>query len=151
MNSLRDTTTFDVEALTKFFDPRVQDGGGAEYQPTYRRQRGHGWGAIFKTVGRFLIPFAKKFLFPSAVKLAKGVGADFVANPSLQTVKESLRDRGIEALKETASNIVGQSGSGCRKRRKSRSKSRVQSGSGKRKKPIKSAKYKIINRKTCYD
>src|SRR5262245_30467681 len=113
MNSLKDTTTFDIDALAKFFDPTVQEGSGLHaYEPTFRRQRGFGIGSIFRTIGRWLFPFAKKHILPNAVDMVKKVADDVMKKGSL---KESLKERGIEALKKTAASVIGQSGSGAKK------------------------------------
>jgi hypothetical protein len=160
MNSLKDTTTFDFDALVKFFDPTVQHGKGDTYEPKYRRQRGYGIGSIFASIGRWLLPFAKKYVLPSAVEMAKNVASDVMNSGGnlKESLKDSLKERGIQALKNTASNIMTQSGSG-RRRRRTRSRSsgtkkrpRIQVGKGKRKRTRKSKKtYKIIKPRTCYD
>src|SRR5882757_10768571 len=104
MNSLRDTTAFDIDALANFFNPTIQDGKGEAYEPRYRRQRGYGIGSIFASIGRWLLPFAKKYVLPSAVAMAKNVASDVMnSGGSLkESLKQSLKERGIGALKNTA-------------------------------------------------
>jgi hypothetical protein len=161
MNSLKDTTTFDIDALVNFFDPSIQDGAGAEaFVPRYRRQRGAGIGSIFASIGRWLLPFAKKFVLPNVVDMAKNVASDVMNSGGSikESLTESLKERGKQALKNTAANIMGQSGSGKRRRTRSRTKSvkrtpTLQLGRGRKRKRVKRAKnaYKIIRRPSCYD
>ena len=151
MNSLKDTTSFDIDALVKFFDPVIQEGRGTDvYQPTYRRQRGSGLGSIFATIGRWLIPFAKKHILPNAIDMGKKVIDDVIVNKA--NLGESIKERGIEALKSTARSVMGQSGSGRLKRRRSSSSKKVQTGKGrKRRKVVTKRRYKSIKRRSCYD
>lgn len=127
----------DIQELVNFFDPSRQRGAGGDYYiPTYRRQRGEGIGSIFRTIGSYLIPFAKKYLLPSALGMVRDVAGDVLNDGDLRS---SLKTRGVEAIKKGISNITNQSGSGLAAKRK-------------KKKSLPKSKYKLLKRiRTCYD
>jgi hypothetical protein len=85
------------------------------YKANLRRQKGYGLGGIFGTIAKYVLPFAKDYLLPHAKRAVRDIAVDVVDNKV--PFKESLRRRGIGALKSMGKSIItGQKGSGYRKR-----------------------------------
>jgi len=104
--------------IYQFYNPK-QSGRGIEdlafYRGNWRRQKGAGLGGILGSIGRRLLPLARRFLLPSAKKAAKNIALDILSG---KNVKESLKDRSKTAIKEVGHQIIDQIGSGRRKKLK---------------------------------
>ena len=102
------------------FDGVVTRANGLEDINIFRRHgvaRGSGWFSnIFSKYGPKVLPFLKKYIFPSAKQFGKDVISDMVSGDT--SLKQSLKNRGKESLKNVGKNIVG------RGRRKKMSKNR---------------------------
>lgn len=101
-------------------------GGGATpgllmYRPNIRRQHGHGIGSFFGSIFRRLIPLAKTYVLPHAVKAARNVASDMLEGKNF---KSSIKENATGALKGVASQVFNQSGSGMARGRKRKSKSK---------------------------
>lgn len=118
----------DVNQLVRLYNPqsgRGMDDGLVFYKSSYKRQRGAGLGSILGSLARGLIPIAKnilwpaakKYVLPHAVTAAKSFAGDVLSG---RNVKESIKERGKTALKGIGEQIVTQSGSGNRRRTKSK-------------------------------
>ena len=70
------------------------------YESPYFIQRGHGLGSLFRSIGSFLIPVAKK-IFPAAKSVAKKVVKSQAAKNIAKELKDSAIDAGLN-LAETA-------------------------------------------------
>jgi len=116
----------DVNQLARLYSPQTGRGLNDNlqfYKSTYRRQRGAGLGAIFGSIAKHLIPFAKnilwpaaqQYLMPRAQEAAKDIAKDILSGRS---VRESIKERGSNALKSIGANIFRQSGSGRPRKRK---------------------------------
>lgn len=85
---------------------------------SYTRQRGSGFGALVSGVGRFALPFARKFLVPAAKKLGRQLLMEGI--PELADVV-AKRKSPKQAVKSTLKKTIRkQVGSGKRRRRSSR-------------------------------
>lgn len=74
----------------------------------YSRQRGSGFGSLAAGVGRFALPFAKKFLLPAVQSL----GQDLLANTlpeivQVATKKKSAKQAAKSAIKKTIKKQIG--------------------------------------------
>jgi hypothetical protein len=111
---LRETDFF------KLYHPQLGGAIGADGSVFFKafpgRQRGHGIGGIFGAIGRRLLPFLGKYVLPHAKEAIKNVALD-VLN-SGRPIKESIKERGINALKGIGNDIFAQSGSGISRKRK---------------------------------
>lgn len=126
--------------------PYRQAGFGLRF---YRRnaysQKGRGVGSFFAKLMKTLIPFArdtllpaaKKHLFPHATQMAKNVTRDVLSQN--MSLRESLKQHGMTALKGVGDSVGGQSGSGLRSL-KTRKRSAKKAKSSR--KPIKRLKVK---------
>lgn len=90
--------------------------GNLFYKSGFSRQHGHGIGGIFGAIGRRLLPFLKNIVWPSAKKAISRVAVDVLENN--RDWKESVKEQGLEALKGIGANIMNQSGTGIRRRRR---------------------------------
>ncbi len=93
-----------------------QSGGDMPVFMGGRQQRGHGIGNFFAQVKRFAIPLFKRgaqFLLPKIFKTGSEIMNDVSRG---QNVKDALKSRVTGAIKESARDLFGQSGSGHRKR-----------------------------------
>lgn len=117
-----------VNDLVRLYSPQVGRGledGLAFYKSSYKRQRGAGLGGILGSIARKLIPIAKNILWPAAKKYvlphaaeaARHLAGDVLTG---KNVKESIKVRGGQALKGIGEEIFTQSGSGRKRRIKSR-------------------------------
>ena len=102
----------------------VQLGGGlVYYQPSVLRQKGSGLGAIFGSLMRKLLPFAKNVILPAAKKYVaphakealKNIASDVIN--STDTFGHSLKKNTMNALKRSGSDLINQSGTGRRSKR----------------------------------
>jgi hypothetical protein len=101
--------------LLRLYDPN-QYGAGEFYRANISRQRGSGFGSIFKSVGRFLLPLVRKHVLPYAAKTAKNVMDDVLEG---RNVGQSLKEHGLAGIKDVGRSVFGsQSGSGSRLKRK---------------------------------
>ena len=94
-----------------------------------RMQRGHGLGSIFSGLFRSIFPMLKR-VAPVIGKEALQTGIDIVSDVAVgQTLKESVKSRVSDALKEDISSFIPtentQSGSGFRRKRKHSKKSKT--------------------------
>lgn len=96
-----------------------QNGGEIPVFAGRRFQQGHGLGSVLSGFFRRLVlPFVKthgKNMLTSAMKTGMEVAGDVMEGQSL---KESAKKRVPEGIKRTVRNVINQSGSGRRKRRK---------------------------------
>lgn len=122
-----------VNDFMRLYNPQTGRGAGdglVFYKSSYKRQRGAGLGAVFGAIARRLIPIAKNILWPAAKKYvlphaslaAKQLASDVLSG---RNVKESIKHRGQDALKEIGDSIVAQSGSGRKRKRKSKKRKTV--------------------------
>lgn len=81
---------------------------------------GAGLGGIFGAIAKHLIPFAQKYILPHAVNAVRNVTSDAIAGKS--SLKDSLKTHGLGALKGVRQQILDQTGSGRRPRKKSTQK-----------------------------
>ena len=107
---------------------------GRIYFAGIRRQKGAGLGGIFGAVGRHLLPFIKKFILPRAASAVASVASDFASRK--QPLSESIKEHGKHALKRAGTDILNQSGSGKRRKRKTARK-QIGFGKTKRRKSVK--------------
>ncbi len=118
----------DVKDFIRLYSPqtgRGADDGLVFYKSSYKRQRGSGLGGVLGAIARRLIPIAKNILWPAAKKYvlphasaaAKQLAGDVLSG---RNVKESIKHRGRDALKGIGDTIVTQSGSGRKRKRKSK-------------------------------
>ena len=115
-----------MEELPVFVPIRRQYFGGV------RRQSGRGF---FGTVGNLLsrlLPFAKKYILPSAASALQGIASDL--NTEGIPFKESMKKRSKSALKDMARSYLSQTGSGRKGKRRSVKKSAAGQKSKKTKK-----------------
>jgi hypothetical protein len=101
-----------------------QYGGGVNddllfYKAARLRQKGYGLGGFFSSLARRFLPFATKYIVPHAKKALLNVANEVLDGN--RSIKESLKDNALSAIKNVGRDIVGQSGSG-RRRRNIRSK-----------------------------
>ena len=108
-----------------------QRGYGLQYYRGHGyRQKGRGLGSFFGNVVKHLVPFAKntilpaakKYILPHAKEMLMNVASDVLAQK--QSIGESFRQHGLDALKAAGTSFVNQSGSGyhrinTRKRKRS--------------------------------
>lgn len=86
------------------------------YRPNLRRQHGHGLGSFFGRVFQRIMPYAQKYVFPHAKTALSNVTKDILEG---KDIKESLKSNTKSALKGVANQVLDQSGSGRRgKKRK---------------------------------
>jgi hypothetical protein len=79
----------------------IQSGGTSPfYQANLRRQRGSGIGGILGTIARTVMPFLAKYVFPSAKTFVRKTAGDIFSG---RNVKETLKEHGIDALKDVGS------------------------------------------------
>lgn len=93
---------------------RVNGGGLSDiavFNPSVRRG-----GGIFSTIARKVLPFLYKTVKPVAKEFGRAVATDVLMNG--HSLKQSLKKRGVKALKKTGHKIL--SGSGGVKRNKNR-------------------------------
>jgi len=95
-----------------------QQKGGGDF-PVYvgrYRQRGHGLGNILGSLFRRILPFLKSF-----APIALRTGANIVEDVSSgKTWKDSAMDRVPETISKVAFGNMNQTGSGIRRKRKSK-------------------------------
>lgn len=106
---------------------RQQRGGGLDdnllyYTSSYKRQRGAGLGSILGSLAKRLMPFAKQILWPAAKKyvLPHAKSAALALTDDIlegKNVGQSLKQRGVEAIKGATQQLRDQSGTGKRKKR----------------------------------
>ena len=100
----------------------IQQGYGADgkiYFGGVRRQKGSGIGAIFGAIGRYLLPFFKQVapkVLPHAAAAAKNIFMDTLDNK--QSVRAAIKEHGKTALRGIGRDLLDQSGSGRRRRRR---------------------------------
>lgn len=94
---------------------------GRMYFAGVRRMRGAGIGGIFGSIARKLLPFAQKYILPQAMDVAKNVISDLGQGRNL---RESLKENASAALKNVGKQYFNQSGSGIRRRKKVRGKTK---------------------------
>jgi hypothetical protein len=102
-----------------------QFGGGlAYYRPSTLRQRGSGLGAVFGSVLRSLIPFARNFILPAAKKYVLPHAEEAIGNIAGDLfngrgdIRQSIKSNGMAALKKIGKSVLDQSGSGRPRKRK---------------------------------
>ena len=96
---------------------------GRMYFGGVRRMRGAGIGGIFGSIARSLIPFARKYLVPHALDMAKNVVNDVSEG---KKIGDSLKKNATRALNNAGkSYFTNQSGSGVSRRRTSTKRSKV--------------------------
>jgi hypothetical protein len=102
--------------LLSIYDPRLQqEGFGEYYRANLPRQRGSGFGSFFKSIGRFLLPLVRRHVLPHALSTAKNVMGDVLEG---KNVGESLKEHGLEGIKEVGRSLLdSQSGSGLKRKR----------------------------------
>ena len=85
-----------------------------------RRQSGRGFLSFLGNLATKLLPFAQKYIFPSAIRGAQGLAADVLSGE--KSFKKSLKSRGIGALKGMARSYLDeeQEGTGFRQKQKRR-------------------------------
>ena len=130
--------------------PYRQPGYGLMYyRGSALRQKGRGLGSFFGNLMKTFIPFAKNTLFPAAKKyilphateMARNVAKDVLTEG--KSIRSSLRDNGLQALKGVGSAIVNQSGSGYQRkytRKRKRSAKQKSNRVAKKRKVTKSSK-----------
>ena len=109
------------EYLALFVQPRILKRGGGQsdistFQSPIFYQKGAGLFSFLKGIGRRAIPFILKNVVPEAIDLGKAV-LDDVASGNVK-LKDSLKTRGVKALKGVARRTAG--GGRIKKRRKIR-------------------------------
>ncbi len=78
------------------------------------RQRGRGLGALALTVGRFALPFLKKYALPAAKRIGKDLFSFGVSEAmEVATGKKKLKD----AVKSTATRTVKKQIGGAKRKR----------------------------------
>ena len=116
---MRATIIPDAKQFQQYY-LRGQRGGSLSGFRGARIQRGYGIGSFFKSIARFAIPLVKRgaqAIGRRALQAATDVGRDVLAGKS---VKQSVKDRGVAAVKDIArqgvKQLSNQSGGG-RKRK----------------------------------
>jgi hypothetical protein len=113
------------------------------YKANLRRQKGYGLGGLFGTIAKYVLPFAKRFILPHAKRAVRDIALD--VTDSNIPFKESLKRRGIGALKAIGKDVLEQKGSGKkRKIQKKKPKTKTRKSS----KLSKKSATKSIKRKT---
>jgi len=142
----------DVSDFLRLYNPQIGRGLDDElsfYKSSYKRQRGAGLGAIFGSIARTLLPFAKNYLLPAAKnyllpaaksyalshgqQAIKGIASDVLSGRNVrETIKEhgqsalkGLKEYGQSALKGIGEQFRNQSGSGRRTKRKRRAVKKI--------------------------
>lgn len=100
----------EVGSLLRYYSEREQGGnGGLDYYFTpYSIQHGSGLGSFLSGLYRGLIPLISKganFLAPHLMNAMNEVASDFSNNPST-SLKSSLKNRGLNALDNVASEAI---------------------------------------------
>ena len=94
-----------------------QSGSGVGAFTGSRVQRGHGIGSIFGSLFRSAAPLLKRglaYVGRQALKTGAQIASDMVDGKSFgESAKEHLRER----IKDAAQDVLGQTGSGKRRRR----------------------------------
>ena len=97
----------------------VQQGYGDDgriYFGGIRRQRGSGLGGLFGTMGRYLLRRAAPVVLPHAASAATSIVLDKILQT--QSLGDSVKQHGKEALSKIGKTFMGQKGSGRRRRRR---------------------------------
>ena len=84
--------------------------------------RGAGLGGLFGSIARKLLPFAQKYILPNVMEAAKNVVSELGQG---RNIRESLKENATAALKNAGKQYFNQSGSGMRRRRKVRRKTKA--------------------------
>jgi hypothetical protein len=130
-----------------------QYGGGVNddllfYKASRLRQKGYGLSSFFASLAKRFVPFATKYILPHAKKAILNVANEVLDGG--RPIKESLKDNALSALKNMGQSVVGQSGSGLRRRRIGRrrvKRSKITKRSNIKKKKTISKKRKVIRKK----
>ena len=81
-----------------------------------RRQQGRGFLSGLGNLFRRILPFAQKYILPSAAEAVQGIASDIVSGDT--PLKQSLKKRSAAALKGMARSYINQTGTGRRRRQK---------------------------------
>ena len=118
------------EFITLFDDPLVLNRGGAlsdiaTFQSPVLYQKGSGLFSFLKGIGRRAIPFIIKNVVPEALDMGKGIFDDVTSGQA--KLKESLKNRGIRAVRGVARRATTRGGGGrVKKKKKNPKKKRKQ-------------------------
>lgn len=103
----------------------AQEGAGFQpglmmYRPNVRRQHGHGLGSFLSSMFSRLLPIAREYILPHAVKAVKNVASDVVNGVPF---KQSLKDNAKGVFKDVTNQVFNQNGSGARRGKKRKASS----------------------------
>lgn len=112
------------EFLVLFQHPQILKKGGAlsdieTFKSPIFYQRGSGIFSLLKGIGRRVLPFIIKNVMPEAVDLGRGIFQD--VGSGKKNFRESLKHRGLAAVKGVARRATG----GRVKKKKKRGKRRI--------------------------
>ena len=113
------------------------------YPPNRSHQRGAGFFSTLANIAKSAAPFLIRNIAPSAMHFASGVFDDL--STGNRKLKDSLKKRGIDAVKEIGRRVM--KGGGRKKKKKARSAKRI---SRKKKKKKTVAKNKKCNIKDVF-
>jgi len=109
-----------------------QKGGGDDGLVYYKtkgfRQKGYGIGGFFGSLAKKFLPFATKYLLPHAKTAMSNIVSDVMDGK--RTIRETLKDNSLAALKNVGRDLLSQSGSGVRRKRVKKKTSRKKSQTG---------------------
>ena len=109
------------EFITLFEDPLVLKRGGAlsditTFQSPILYQKGAGLFSFLKGIGKRVIPFIIKNVVPEALDMGKGVFDDVTSGQV--KLKDSLKNRGMRAVRGVARRATTRGGGRIKKRKK---------------------------------
>ena len=115
------------EFITLFEDPLVLKRGGGlsditTFQSPVLYQKGAGLFSFLKGIGRRAIPFILKNVVPEALDMSRGVLEDVTSGQV--KLKDSLKKRGIRAVRGVARRATTRGGGRIKKTRKKRKQRR---------------------------
>lgn len=130
----------------------AQQGAGFQpgllmYRPNVRRQHGHGIGSFLGSMFSRLLPIAKEYIFPHAIKAVKNVANDIVHGVN---IKQSLKDNARGVFKDVTSQVFNQSGSGKRRGKKRKANSSLHKSKKTKRTKSKSKKKSVSKKLTPY-
>ena len=108
----------DIHAYQKFYSSQSGEGGIEPVYDGYPYQHGHGFGDVLGRIFKFAVPILRK-VAPHAVRFGTNI-ADDVFNKG-EKFGETLKKRGLEALSDTAEDVLQhlqQQGTGIKRPRR---------------------------------
>lgn len=125
---------------TRHYD--LQAGGELPFYTGALVQKGYGLGGIFRSMGRYALPFltkAARYIGKRAIATGARVASDVAAGGNLKKVTKARLREATRDIAEDVGRRLQQSGSGRRKRK--RAPARKKKGTKKRRKTTRVARF----------